>query len=236
MNLRTPYRLLRPSAHAIRWLPVATGAAVGLALVVVPEALTTKLTDAHLTSLLRLAAVCAALGAAFVLDDAAARSIPTVPTSRLTRNLVRVAVAVPAVALWWVGTLRLVLTMAHHRHVPGTALTLEAAALVSASLALAAIAQRGGSDANTGLFAAPAVLALAAVIWFLPPRVALVLPPDDPQWTQSHRRWATLLGVGVVVFLLAGRERAARGGRSSRRPPEPDAGRSRELVSRTRNG
>jgi len=113
MSPRTLYPLLGPTAHAIKWRPVAAGAALGMIIMVVPEALTDRLTESHLTTLARLAAICVALGAAFLLDDPATRSTPTVPTTRLARNLVRVALAGPAAALWWTLTLGLAKTTGH---------------------------------------------------------------------------------------------------------------------------
>jgi hypothetical protein len=210
MNTRTLYPLLRPTAHAIKWRPMAVGAALGLAVLLVPEALTARLTGTHVTMLARIAAICVALGAAFLLDDPATRSTPTVPTPRLARNLIRVALAVPAVALWWALTLGLAKTTGHHAaaaHLPVAALTLEAATLVTAALALAAIAQRRTADGNVGVIAAPAVLLLAAVAWFLPRPVALVLMPTDPHWTASHHRWTAVLATALVAFLWASHER-----------------------------
>jgi hypothetical protein len=216
MNTRSLYPLLRSTAHAITWRPVAAGAVLGLVILLVPEALTARLTGAHLTTLARIAAICVALGAAFLLDDPAARSTPTVPTPRLARNLVRITLAVPAVALWWTLTLGLAKRIGHHAaaaHLPVAALTLEAATLVAAALALAALAQRRTTDGNTGVIAAPAVLLLAAVAWLLPAPAALILRPTDPHWTASHYRWTVLLAAALVAFLWAGHEREQRGWR-----------------------
>ncbi|WP_405727463.1 hypothetical protein OG607_24750 [Streptomyces sp. NBC_01537] len=213
MNSRTLYPLLRSTAHATTWRPMAVGAALGPAVLLVPEALTARLTTTHLTTLARIAAICVALGAAFLLDDPATRSILTVPTPRLARNLVRVALAVPAVALWWTLTLGLAKTTGHHAaaaHLPVAALTLEAATLLAAALALAAIAQRSTTDGNTGVIAAPSVLLLAAGAWFLPHPAALILTPTDPHWTASHHRWAAVLAAALVAFLWASRERERR--------------------------
>jgi hypothetical protein len=213
VNPATLYPLLRPTARATRWVPLAVGAALGLALVLVPQALTTRLTDTALTDLVRIAATCLALGAAFLLDDPATRSIPTVPTSRLTRNLIRVLLAVPAMAVWWAVTLGLTREMAHHPaagNLPAGALTLEAATLVVAALALAATIQRRNSDGNTGVITAPAVLVLTAVIWFLPARVAIVVAPGDPHWTAAHHRWAAVLVAALIAFLWSSHEGVGR--------------------------
>ena len=201
MTPRLLYPLLRATAHAVRWVPLAVGAVLGLAIVAVPGLLTNKLTGAHVVDLVRLAAACGALGVAFLLDDPADRSTPTVPVPRLARDLARIAVAVPAIAVWWVAILRLA-----PRHPPAAALTLETATLLTVAVALAAAARRRVPGDGAGVVAAPAVLGLVAVIWFLPRLVALVVAPGDPHWTAAHYRWAVLLAAGATAFLWAGHE------------------------------
>jgi hypothetical protein len=49
---------------------------------------------------------------------------------------------------------------------------------------------------------------VAAVAWFLPDPVELVVTPADPQWTASHHRWIAVLAVALVTFLCAGYDRA----------------------------
>lgn len=213
MYARTLFPLLRSTAHAIPWRPTAAGAVLGAAILLVPEALSGRLTATHLTTLARIAALGVALGAAFLLDDPAARSTPTVPTPRLVRNLVRISLAGPVVALWWTLTLGLAKTTGHHAaaaHLPVAGLTLEAATLLAAAFALAALAQRRTDDGNTGVIAAPALLLLAAVAWFLPDPAALILPPTDPQWTAAHYRWTAVLATAIVAFRWAGHEREGR--------------------------
>jgi hypothetical protein len=75
---------------------------------------------------------------------------------------------------------------------------------------LAAVAQPRSTNGNAGVIAAPVVLLLAAVTWFLPRKIALVVPPADPHWTAAHYRWAGILGAALVAFLWAGHERASR--------------------------
>jgi hypothetical protein len=209
MGPRTLYPLLRPTAHAIKWRPVVAGAALGMTILLVPGALTDRLTESQLTTLARLAAICVALGAAFLLDDPATRSTPTVPTPRLARNLVRAALAGPAVALWWALTLSLAKTTGHDAaaHLPTGGLTLEAATLLATAFALAALAQRRDDDGNAGVVAGPVVLALVVVAWLLPRPVALLPAPDDPAWTAAHYRWTAVLAIALVTFLWAGHER-----------------------------
>ena len=210
MGPRTLYPLLRPTAHAIKWRPVVAGAALGMIILLVPGALTDRLTESQLTTLARLAAICGALGAAFLLDDPATRSTPTVPTPRLARNLVRVALAGPAAALWWALTLGLAKTTGHQAvaaHPPIGGLTLEAATLLATAFALAALAQRRDDDGNTGVVAGPVVLVLAVVAWLLPRPMTLLLAPGDPAWAASHYRWTAVLAIALVTFVWAGHER-----------------------------
>ncbi len=210
MSPRTLFPLLRPTAHAITWRPVAAGATVGMIILLVPGALTDRLTESNLTTLARLAAICVVLGAAFLLDDPATRSTPTVPTPRLARTLVRVALAGPVLALWGALMLGLVTTTGRHdaaAQLPIGGLTLEAGALLAVAFALAVLAQRRDDAGNTGVVAAPAVLVLVVVAWLLPRPVALLLSPGDPAWTASHYHWTVVLAIALVTFLWAGHER-----------------------------
>jgi hypothetical protein len=201
----TLFLLARPTAHAIKWRPLAAGAVLGLAVLLVPEVLVERLTDAQLTSLTRIAALGGALGAAFLLDDPSGRSTRTVPTARLARYTVRVVLAGPAVALWWAGTL---VVARRGAHLPAAALTLEAATLLAVALAVSAVAQRRSTDGNTSVVAAPAVLLFTAVAFALPQPVELIVRPADPGWTASHHRWAIVLVAALVAFLWGGHERA----------------------------
>lgn len=214
MTARTAAALVRPTAHAMKWGTFAIAAGVGLAVVIVPMAWSNRLTAAHLATLLRLAAACGALGVAFLLDDPAARTTPAVPTSRLVRHAVRVAVALPVAALWWAATL-IAVTLGADRHavaaLPRGALTLEAVALVAVALVLAAAGLHVGTDGSAGTLAAPALLMALAVVWFLPRRVALVLAPADPHWNAAHRRWGVVLLAAGIGFVWASRDSIRRG-------------------------
>ena len=216
------YTLARPTVRAMNWGPFAAGVGLSFVVLVVPEVISDTLTAAHLTTLLRVAAACVALGAAFLLDDPATRSTPTMLTSQLIRNAMRVAITVPVVGVWWAAAL-VVTTIGAGDGVAATlprgALTLEAAALVALALTIASIGQRFSDNGSAGIVAAPTVLILFATVWFLPARVALVPALGDPQWTPAHRRWAALLAVTIVCFAWASREPAAH--RMARRPSAP---------------
>ena len=75
VTARTAVALLGPTIRATRWAPLAATIGVGLAIVAVPTALSQELATGTLATLLRLAAVCGAIGAAFLLDDSARRDL-----------------------------------------------------------------------------------------------------------------------------------------------------------------
>jgi hypothetical protein len=203
----------------MKWGPFAVATGLGLAVLIVPEILPVRLTTAHLTTLLRISAACGALGAAFLLDDPATRSISTAPTSGLIRHAVRAGIALPVTGAGWAAALA-VATLGTRAGVaaalPRGALTLEAAALVAVAFGLAAGGLRFTTDGSAGTFAAPTLLILVAIAWFMPHRAALILAPTDPQWTAAHHRWAAVLIAAVAVFIWASRESSRRGHRPGR--------------------
>lgn len=149
--------------------------------------------------------VCGALGVAFVFDDSAARTTPTVPTSRLFRHAIRVAIVLPAAGLWWAAALAVV-ALETEAPLPLTGLTVEAMACCCAA-ALAAGAPRAAQEGVGGVFAVPAVLALLAAASFLPERVALFVPPGVAGWAAAHDRWTALLVAAAIGAGWASRGR-----------------------------
>jgi hypothetical protein len=200
----------------MKWGPFAVATGLGLAILIVPELLSNRLTAAHLTTLLRITAACVALGVAFLLDDPATRSISTAPTSRLIRHAVRAGIALPVAGAGWAAALAVTtlgVKAGVAAAVPRGALTLEAAALVAVAFGLAAGGLRFSTDGSVGAFAAPTLLFLLAVVWFMPHRVAFILAPTDPQWAPAHHRWAAVLIAAVIMFIWASRESSPRGSR-----------------------
>jgi hypothetical protein len=212
MTAATVVALIRPTARAMRWGPFAIAAGLGLAVLMLPESLSDRLTATALATLLRIAAACAAIGVAFLLDDPASRSTPTVPTSRLVRQALRAAIALLAMTAWWAVALVTTAFMTTAA-LPRGALTVEAAGMAAVALGLAAGLLRFTTEGSSGTLAAPALLIVLAITWFAPHRVGFILAPADPHWTAAHRRWAGLLIVAVVTFLWASHESAARGRR-----------------------
>jgi hypothetical protein len=197
----------------MRWLPFLAAAALGYVVVAAPAVTSVVLSDHDLTNLLRFAALCVAVGVAFLLDDPAARSIVTVPTGRLTRHAVRAALVLPVVGAWWAVAVVTTIAGAEHdigKTVPVWAVTLEAGTLVATALCLAAVGLLGAANGMASTVAAPALLALATVLYLLPERIALFLAPGDPQWTAAHGRWWLLLAIAFAVGIWASRSRVSR--------------------------
>lgn len=208
VNPRVVPALLAPTLRAMSWLPFLAAAGLGLLIVAVPAALSTVFSDEDLVRLLRIAAICGALGIAFLLDDPAARLIATVPTPRVVRHAVRAALALTATALWWAAVVAATVAGADDEvaaHLPLWDTTLEAAAFAGCALALAAARSRNGTT-GAGPVAAPVVLVLALLLTRLPERLAMMVVPADPRWDAAHDRWAILLAAAAGVLLLASHE------------------------------
>jgi hypothetical protein len=159
---------------------------------------------------LRLAMTVGALGCAFLLDDPSEPSTEAVAGSLLLRRTLRVALLLPATAAWWVAVVWRVRAVHPRLPLPVAALTLEAAALLAVTLALAAAGSHLAPERRGGVVAAPALLALASAAFLLPARVTLYAPPGGAAWDGAHQRWATLLGLALVAFALASRDPAHR--------------------------
>ena len=208
LSVRVLLLLLAPAARATPWGAFLAAAGVGVAIVALPAATTAALTAEDLVDLLRAAAVCGALGTGFLLDDPAARSIATVPTSRPVRYAARAGVILPAMAAWW--ALVLGVTVAGAEAGIGAALplvgvTAEAAALTAVALMVAAARLRGQRESG-GVAAFPVLLVLVMAANLLPQRLTLFVAPGGTEWTAAHGRWAVLLSVAVAGSLWASHE------------------------------
>ena len=195
-GLRQAALLVRPTLRSISWAPLAAGGALALALVV--------LTDPGLGQA-RIAAIAICVGAAFVLDDPAAATVASAPTSSLARRAVRVGLAlVPLAALW--GLVRWLADGADP-----WAVSLELGAMLVLTLAAAALSARIRGDGHGGVAAAPALLTLLAAAYLLLPARWGLFPegPADPLWGAAHGRWAVILIAGGVVLLATSGDPAA---------------------------
>lgn len=201
--------LVRSLLRTVPLVPLAAAAACG--------ALALSL-EGDVVFLLRLAAVALCTGAAFALDDPAAVTTASTPTPLLFRRLLRVALMAPLVVAIWA------LLLAYAGESVRTALTLELAAMLAVTLAVAALATPHMADGRGGLAAGPALLALMAVAALaVPGRWTLLAKAGDPRWAASHVRWGFVLAlaVGAVVYasLDPGRHRRVRRLLDRRREP-----------------
>ncbi|WP_018500319.1 hypothetical protein [Parafrankia discariae] len=212
-RIAVAWALLGPTLRVLPWVPLIACMAVGLALVGAPAAASVELAATDTLMLVRLAAVTGAIGVAFVLTDPAHRTVAALPTPRLLRHAVRVAVPLPGLAAWWCAVLAI--ATAHSpepaRAVvrPG-ALTLELGALVAVAAAAGALGVRLEADGNPGVIAAPSVLVLVAAARVTPGTAALFVSPADPRWHDGHVIWTVVLVAGAVLFLTLGNQSAGR--------------------------
>lgn len=207
-----PALVLR-TARAVRWHPVAAGAVVGLAVVSVAALPGVRLDLAALTTVLRLAALSGALGAAFVLDDPGWPTTATVPVSQVVRRMVRLLLLLPPYAAWWA----LVLAVARAATgtdvagaVPAAGLTIEAAGLLA--LALAAAAAGSVHRSAGGLPAATVLLVTVAALRLSPVGPVLFADPGASGWSAGRRVWAGVAASALlaVLYLSALADRPAR--------------------------
>jgi fluoroquinolone transport system permease protein len=209
-QLRLVPALLHPTARAVGWAAALGAFALSLGLLALAVRPGLPTPPADLVRWLRLAMIVAALGYAFLLDDPSEPSTEAVAGSLLLRRTLRVALLLPATAAWWVAAVWRVRAVHPELPLPVAALTLEAAALLAVTLALAAAGSQLAPERRGGVVAAPALLALASAAFLLPARVTLYAPPGGAAWDGAHQRWAILFGLALTAFALASRDPAHR--------------------------
>ncbi|HZO68732.1 MAG TPA: hypothetical protein VFB74_27380 [Kribbellaceae bacterium] len=231
-QLRLVPALLVPTARAVGWLPALAALAVSLGLLALAVRPGLPLAPADLLRWVRYAMIVAALGYAFLLDDPSEPTTEGVAGSLLLRRTLRVVLLLPATAAWWVAVVWRVGAVYPQLPLPIAALTLEAAALLTVTLALAAAGSRLAPERHGGVVAAPALLVLATAAFHLPARLILYVPPDSAEWDSAHQRWTALLGLALVAFVVASRDPAHR--RLPRSVRTLARGRARRHAARAR--
>jgi hypothetical protein len=202
--------LLVPTARAVGWAAPLAGFTLSLGLLALAVRPGLALPAGRLVLWLRITMTVGALGCAFLLDDPSEPTTEGVAGSLLLRRSLRVALLLPATAAWWIGVIWRVRAVHPGLPLPIAALTLEAAALLAVTVALAAAGSRLAPERRGGVVAAPALLALASAAFLLPARVALYALPGSAAWDGAHRRWTLLLGVALAAFAAASRDPASR--------------------------
>jgi hypothetical protein len=209
-QLRLVPALLVPTARAVGWAAPLAAFTLSLGLLALAVRPGLALPAGRLMLWLRLAITVAALGYAFLLDDSSEPTTEAVAGSLLLRRALRVALLLPATAAWWVVVVWRVRAVHPGLPLPVAALTLEAAALLAVTVALAAAGSHLAPERRGGVVAAPALLALTSAAFLLPDRVALYAQPGSAAWDAAHQRWALLLGLALGVFAAASRDPAHR--------------------------
>ena len=223
-QLRLVPALLVPTARAVGWAPplAACGLSLGLLALAVRPGL--ELPAGRLVLWLRLAMIVAVLGHAFLLDDPSEPTTEAVAGSLLLRRALRVALLLPVTAAWWAAAVWRVRAVHPRLPLPVAAYTLEVAALLAVTVALAAAGSRLAPERRGGVVAAPALLGLASAAFLLPAQLALYAQPGEAAWDGAHRRWALLLGLALAAFAAASRDPA------HRRLPSPLRGLAHRLA------
>jgi len=193
---------------AVRWQQLAAGAVVVIAM------LAWKASSVHTVGQtvvgIRLACVVAAAAAAFVLDDAALRTVAAVPLAWSVRLALRAALALAYVTILYglvVGWLAVV--------GPGmlpadvlAALAVELLALLCIGLLGSAAAMSWFGYCEPGFAVSSGVAIVAVALLTLPSRFEFYAPLGA-QWDAAHDRWLVVLVLAVVALLCAGRDPAS---------------------------
>jgi hypothetical protein len=217
--------LIGPTARTIRWIAFL-GAAVAADLTLVAARGELSRTG-HLPLLpVRVAAVLLCLGAAFFLDDEAGITVEPVPLGLLRRRGIRLALGCLATAVAWATSLWIASLLAASggplRPLPLAGLTVEAAALLTVTLATAAVAARRFGPDRGGIVAGPSLLAFVMAVATFGRHWPLFLESSsDPGWNAAHARWGWILATALIVLVLASLDPARRSIVAHRDPRQP---------------
>ncbi|MEV0483920.1 ABC transporter [Streptomyces sp. NPDC050508] len=190
-------QLIRPVLRALPVRALGSTAAVALLIAALPRLLSDEPNPWSALVALRAAALAFALGLAFVLDDPTRDLTSSVPTRRILRTTLRVALVAPFAALWWTAA---VLLVPSEVRPPVGDMTLEAAAAAALSLAAAAAVLRFTDEPEPGQRVAAGFLLIALVSPLaLPYDWGMYVSPAEKQWGVGHDHWAmVLVGAGLV--------------------------------------
>ena len=190
-------QLIRPVLRALPVRALGATAAVALLIAALPRLLSDEPDQWSALIALRAAALTFALGLAFVLDDPARDLTSSVPTRRILRTALRVALVAPFAAAWWTAAVLLVPSKIRP---PVGDMTLEAAAAAVLSLAAAAAALRFTAEPEPGQRVAAGFLVIALVSPLaLPNDWGMYVSPTEKPWGVGHDHWAmVLVGAGLV--------------------------------------
>lgn len=212
IRFRVVLALASPLRQVRHLLPLLGSGLLGLLIVGVAFLQSTRMGPSEYLTLLRVAAVTLAAGAAFLLNDPAIRSTAVVPVSRATRYVARLIQGAVIVGCWWAIAFSLVWLRASDQtwqDLPKVGLLLESATTVLLAVTSAAWLQ-SLLEGKPGLAASTLLVGLAVTATLLPSKAHILLRPGDPRWAAAQRFWGLLLVVTLMAFCLAARERPKR--------------------------
>jgi hypothetical protein len=191
------------------WSPLCASAALSVGLVV---ALTWSRPPElqQIIDIVRRSGFFLALGAPFLLEDPAAPTIASSPTTLLVRRGLRLGIGFGAIAPVWAAILGYAAVRMDGGGLPVGSLTLEFAAMLMVGVVVAA-----GSIARGYAGGPSGAVALFLLSWTLPwiPRRWTLLggAPGDGEWAAAHLRWAVALAVALCFTIAFSVDPARRG-------------------------
>jgi hypothetical protein len=191
------------------WSPVCASAALSVGLVV---ALTWSRPPElqQIIDIVRRAGFFLALGAPFLLEDPAATTIASSPTTLFVRRSLRLGIGIGAIVPVWAAILGYAAVRMDGGGLPAGALTLEFAAILMIGfvLSVGSIA-RGYAAGPSG---AVALFLLSWALPWVPHRWALLGgAPGDGEWAAAHLRWAVAVAVALCLTIAFSLDPARRG-------------------------
>ncbi len=200
---------LAPVARTLAWPALLCGGAGCVAIVVLTSLDLDASPGARWPG---LGAVALCVGAAFVLDDPAGATLDASPTSLAQRRMLRIALVAPLLCGVWTALLYYATSAAGAPWGPEArgALSVQFAAMLAATFGASAAALRLMPGERAGWVAVVAPFALLVAAYYLPERWALLAAPGEPGWNGAQQRWVLLLAAGLLTFVWASRDPAAR--------------------------
>jgi fluoroquinolone transport system permease protein len=195
--------IARPLARTIKWPAIVASFVPALGIVwYVSNDQYANVGTAALS--LRLAALSLAVAIAFVLDDPTEDLTGPAPVSLLARRVVRVALALPVVILFWI----VLVAMANGasfmtQTLSQTTMLVELFAFISLAVGGAAIGGRHLADKLGGPAGAGIVVCVVAVGGLLPwGRSLLAQVPGTAAYTQLRSWWWVAIAAGALAFVM----------------------------------
>jgi hypothetical protein len=191
------------------WSPLCASAALAVGLVV---ALTWSRPPElqQIIDIVRRAGFFLALGAPFLLEDPAASTIASSPTTLFVRRSLRLGIGICAIVPVWAAILGYAALRMDGGALPVGALTLEFAAILMVGFVLAAGSiARGYAGGPSG---AVALFLLSWALPWLPHRWTLLGgSPGDDEWAAAHLRWALAVSLALCLTIAFSLDPARRG-------------------------